>query len=115
MSRRSDQTPPVAFEPLRRNLEHWRQSRVPGRPMPDHLWKAAARLAREHGVSKTAFALRLDCYRLKERLEASRRKPRGSRGRDVPAFLEVPLGRVGSLFDLAREESRFDGRHRSTE
>ena len=52
---------------VRRDFERWRSSRSRGRQIPDRLWAAAAVLAREHGVSKTASTLGLDYYSLKKR------------------------------------------------
>ena len=91
MSRQSESFAPVTFRPVLRDLERWRRSRVPGGRIPDELWKAAVRLAGEHGVSKTAIVLRLDYYSLKDRLEAFGRESGERRGRRAPAFVEVPL------------------------
>jgi hypothetical protein len=54
------------------------------------LWDAAAEAAREYGVSKVAGTLRLDYYKLKERLESAPELsgPEASNG---GGFLEVPL------------------------
>ena len=40
-------------------------------PVPDALWRAAAEVAGEIGVSRTARILRLDYYTLKRHLESS--------------------------------------------
>jgi len=40
-----------------------------GLRMPEALWKAAARLARAHGLSPVAKALGLDYYSLKKRTD----------------------------------------------
>jgi hypothetical protein len=45
----------------------------------------AARLAKAHGVSRTAAALGLDYYRLKERAETAVSEPQSS----SPAFVEL--------------------------
>jgi hypothetical protein len=58
-------------ERVRRQLEQWRRRRDRGRRIPEPLWKAVVKLARGHGVSKTALALRLDYYAIKKRLEAA--------------------------------------------
>lgn len=47
----------------------WRDQRTPGTRIPQPLWEIAVRLAKTHGVSRTAAALRLDYYSLKQRAE----------------------------------------------
>jgi hypothetical protein len=60
-------------------------------PIPDSLWVAAAELAREHGVFRTAKVLRLEYGKLK-RLAASKemvRKGARRRAESAPAFFEL--------------------------
>jgi hypothetical protein len=113
MNRRSDpfaQTSP--FDPVRRDLERWRRGRTPGSRIPEPLWKAAIRLARVHGVSRTAIALRLDYYTLKDRLgSAGPGAPRSTAPRvGGPTFLEVPLGlplqAPGCVLELEADRER---------
>jgi|SRR6185437_2749205 len=49
-------------------FEQWRERRVPGARIPGSLWKSAVKLARRHGVSCVATALKLDYYTLQRRL-----------------------------------------------
>ena len=49
------------------------------------LWAMAIRLAKAHGVSRTAAVLGLDYYRLKKRAEAAASEPQSS----GPAFVEL--------------------------
>jgi hypothetical protein len=63
----------------------WRGQRKPGGRIPQALWAMATRLAKAHGVSRTAAALGLDYYRLKERAEAATGEPQSS----GPAFVEL--------------------------
>ena len=94
MSRRYDQIPLHTFEPVLGDLARWRRGPRRGRRIPENLWRAAVQLARKHGVSKTALTLHLDYHGLKDRLEASGRKPAGprTRRRAGPAFIELPFG-----------------------
>jgi hypothetical protein len=46
-------------------FQAWRGQRKAGGRIPEALWTMAARLAKTHGVSRTAAALGLDYYRLK--------------------------------------------------
>ena len=77
---------------VRRQFERWRGSRKRGTRIPEALWRAAAEAAREHGVSKTAQALRLDYYALKKRVESvAEKRPAVAPSSEVK-FLEIPLG-----------------------
>src|SRR5947207_2037933 len=69
----------------RSRFQAWRGQRKPGGRIPRVLWAMATRLAAAHGVSRTAAALGLDYYRLKERAEADASEPRSS----GPAFVEL--------------------------
>ena len=55
----------------RNRFQAWRQRRKGRGRIPDALWMLAVRLARVHGVSRTAMALALDYYSLKNRAEAA--------------------------------------------
>ena len=59
--------------------------RSAGGRIPQPLWAMATRLAKAHGVSRTAAVLGLDYYRLKELAEAAAGEPRSS----GPAFVEL--------------------------
>ncbi len=48
----------------RSRFQAWRAHRKPGGLIPQPLWAMATRLAKVHGVSRTAAALGLDYYRL---------------------------------------------------
>jgi hypothetical protein len=66
-------------------FQAWRGQRKPGGRIPQALWAMATRLAKSHGVSRTAAILGLDYYRLKKRAEATASEPRSS----GPAFVEL--------------------------
>ncbi len=70
MSSNSKQAITLDFEGVRERIDRWRQGRAAGRPMPAELWEAAANVAREQGVSRTARALGLDYKNLKSRAQA---------------------------------------------
>jgi hypothetical protein len=82
-------------EPLRQQIQHWRQTRTKRSPMPEPLWQAAVGLAREHGVYAAAQALGLSYDTLRRRAEAvgvSRRVRRDRRPSRKPraTFVELP-------------------------
>ena len=66
-------------------FQAWRGERKAGGRIPQALWATATRLAKAHGVSRTAAVLGLDDYRLKERAEAAASEPQSS----GPAFVEL--------------------------
>ena len=70
----------------RLRFQAWRGQRKPGDPIPQSLWAIAIRLAKAHGVSRTAAVLHLDYYRLKNRAAAAPASEPRSRG---PAFVEL--------------------------
>ena len=77
---------------LSQRLER-RRKRHKGR-LPERLWAAAVELARECGVNPISRSLRLDYYRLKRRLEASRASAEPERNETNPTFVEIELPSV---------------------
>ena len=69
----------------RSRLQAWRAQRKPGGRIPQPLWELAIRLAKAHGVSRTAAVLRLDYYRLKKLADPAPGEPQSS----GPAFVEL--------------------------
>jgi hypothetical protein len=72
---------------LAQRLKAWRRTRTRGQRIPEELWKAAADLARVHGLNPTAVALKLDYYGLQRRFSGGRGQ-RKRRVRPSP-FVEV--------------------------
>ena len=79
---------PPQLHPLVQRLKAWRATRPPGQRIPEDLWKAAADLARVHGLNPTAAALKLSYYDLQRRVSGAR-VPR--RRRRVPPVSFVQL------------------------
>lgn len=77
--------PPVLARAQGR-FRDWRRKRTIGARIPEPLWKLAVKLAIAHGVCRTASALGLDYYSLKQRLEAAA----GRQPATEPAFVELP-------------------------
>ena len=90
---------PKDLAQARSRFEAWRERRQGGRRIPQPLWHLAVQLASQHGVSRTATALGLDYYSLKQRVEAAGQQPPSR----CPAFVELPapvvVGRQ-ALFEL---------------
>jgi hypothetical protein len=60
---------PADLENARRRLEQWRQGHQAPTPLPESLWAQAVKLAGRYGVSRTARALGVGYYSLKDRVE----------------------------------------------
>lgn len=84
---------PVDLERTRQRFERWRGTRKHRSRIPGSLWAAAAKMAKRHGINRTAKALRVGYYSLKERAdeaEACSAEP----GSDAkPTFLELAAPR----------------------
>jgi hypothetical protein len=79
------------IEPLRQQVEAWRQSRAPGQRMPESLWEAATELAKEFGVSPVQRVLRVDYRGLEYRVTGVNKSK--SAKAPLPAkttFVELP-------------------------
>jgi hypothetical protein len=62
---------PRGMRRIYQRFAHWRGAHPGVRlPIPPRLWKAAAQVAREHGVCQTAQVLRLEYGKLKRMAEA---------------------------------------------
>jgi hypothetical protein len=80
-------------EPLRKQIERWRQTRTRRSAMPEALWGAAAELAREHGAYAAAQALQLSYASLRTRAGAAgvdRGRRRARRESAQVTFVELP-------------------------
>ena len=70
----------------RSRFQAWRGERKLGERIPQSLWDLAVRLAKLHGVSRTATALGLDYYGLQRRIGSAAAATQSSN----PAFVELP-------------------------
>lgn len=97
---------------MRERLEGWRETRD-RRAIPEGLWTAAVQLAAEHGIHRTARALRLNSQSLRRRVEAT--VGHGSPGKEAAAsFWELapPSARVraSGVGECIVEVEAADGR-----
>ena len=76
-------------EPVRSQLQGWRQTRKYRERIPESLWQAMAELARAFGVSRVCQALRIEYYALKARVQGGE-PPRRSSDNQA-AFIELPV------------------------
>src|SRR6202030_1969510 len=88
----------------RSRFQAWRQRGAGGRRTPPALWDLAVRLAKIHGVSRTALALGVNYHGLKKRTEAALSAAAGSQPpANGPAFVELAVPAVigkQCLFEL---------------
>ena len=91
---------PADLERLRQRFERWRGTHRARSRISDSLWAAAANLAGSYGICRTAKALRVDYYSLKERFE---QESAGTRGLPPEKFLELPSPSTASLGECTME------------
>ena len=97
-------------EQLRRRFEEFRRTHAVRSRLPEELWAAAAKLARQDGVETTARALDVDRPSLKKwmdrfelgvppkgRKPSGRRQP-GRKDQAAPAFVELLAETTGRAF-----------------
>ncbi len=82
---------PARLVSLRGRFEEWRRTRKVRSRIPEPLWDSAVRLAKKHGLHRTAKALRVNYYALKERAE----------GEVASGVRDVPEGDAAMFLELA--------------
>ncbi len=70
-------------------FESWRKTKKHREPIPAHLWKSAAILARDHPTSHIAKVLGLNYSDLKSRIEKLNRNHRAQNQKSALRFLEI--------------------------
>ena len=74
--------PPAEVLEVQRDFDVWRSAHARRTPFPDALWAAAAKVATQYGIYRTAKLLRLDSSALKRKLPGAGPTP------PPPAFVE---------------------------
>jgi len=104
MSAKGSRGVPVQLKRIQRRLEHWRRTRRGRVRIPEGLWGLAVQAAGTCGLNRTARALGLDYYSLKQRVEAAgcqTERQATRRGSKVPVaatFVELaPLAGAAKL------------------
>src|SRR5229473_1457295 len=82
------------FEQVQHRFDVWRKTRKRCSPIPESLWSSAVELAREHGLHRTARALRLNYYSLKKRFRWIADAPDSSQ-REATFVEFLPPGAAG--------------------
>ena len=68
-----------SLEEISARFKRWRETRVRGQRIPQHLWSEVVELARKHGVEAVAVALRVNVDRLKARLRQTHDRVQGTK------------------------------------
>lgn len=101
---RTDKRSPEALGELGRRMDEWRRTRGKPGPMPEALWRAAAKLAEKQGLNRVAAPLRLNYYSLKRWVEGGGDRRR-SAAPSSAAFIEVrapAAAPAGSVLELEK-------------
>jgi hypothetical protein len=100
MSRRGTRGLPADLERLRQRFERWRATHRTHARISDSLWAAAAKLAGNYGICRTAKTLRVNYYALKKRAaQTSADAP----GLPPGEFWELPPPSAASLGECTVE------------
>ena len=86
METRKTETIPAEMEELRQHFESWRNTHAHRSRIPETLWTSAVKLARQHGLARTAKALHLDYTKLKALVSGN---SSAKRKEVSPAFVEL--------------------------
>lgn len=97
---------PLGIAKVYRRLQRWRKIRRGRAPIPNRLWAAAAAVAREHGVNRTAKVLHLEFKKLKGFVESEQSRRRIVTGR--PQFVELMASAGAGVSECVVE---LEGRH----
>ena len=91
---------PMGMEKVHGRFERWRNSHTGRKPIPESLWKAAAKVAREHGIFRTSKVLRLDFNKLKHRVHSTGGNAGAVAG---PTFVELLAAESAGLSECVME------------
>ena len=102
---------PAGMQRVYRRFERWRKSHRGRLPIPAPLWAAAAEVAREYGLFRTAKTLRLEHNKLKRMMASA--NPAVRRAPAPPAgFLELVAPRAASPTECVIELEGSRGKMR---
>jgi hypothetical protein len=80
---------PAEMREAQQRFAEWRHSQSGRKPLPESLWALAATTARQHGVFRTAQALRLDYAKLKQLTPPTSSPKAKPRSVQKAAFVEL--------------------------
>jgi len=85
---------PIALSEARQQLDHWRSQQPNKRTrLPKEFWQQAVALAAEHGLNRTARALKVKYASLKKHLDQAS-TDEGDSAKPQPEFIELLPGTI---------------------
>ena len=94
---------PARLERTRQRFERWRETRKVRSRIPESLWTSAVKMARAYGINRTARALRVNYYALKERLETESSSSDSSEKSTSSTFVELTAPAIASTCECLLE------------
>jgi len=94
---------PARLERTRQRFDRWRKTRKVRSRIPESLWSSAVKMARTYGINRTAKALRVDYYSLKERVDNQASSSRVSKKDMSATFIELAAPAVASTCECLLE------------
>ena len=94
---------PARLERTRQRFERWRETRKVRSRIPESLWTSAVKMARAYGINRTARALRVDYYSLKERVESEASSSSASERSTSSTFVELTAPAIASTCECLVE------------
>ena len=94
---------PARLERTRQRFERWRETRKARSRIPESLWTSAVKMARAYGINRTARALRVDYYSLKERVESEASSSGSSDRGTSSTFVELTAPAIASTCECLLE------------
>ena len=100
---------PARLERTRQRFDRWRNTRKVRSRIPESLWSSAVRMASTYGINRTAQALRVDYYSLKERVENKASSSRASKKDTSATFVELAGPAIASTCECLLELENVAG------
>ena len=94
---------PARLERTRQRFDHWRETRKVRSRIPESLWTSAVKMARAYGINRTARALRVDYYSLKERVESEASSSGVCKRNTSSTFVELAAPAIASTCECLLE------------
>ena len=94
---------PARLERTRQRFDRWRETRKVRSRIPESLWTSAVKMARAYGINRTARALRVDYYSLKERVEGEASSSGVSKKNTSSTFVELAVPAIASTCECLLE------------
>jgi hypothetical protein len=102
-ARKTTRNLPARLERTRQRFDRWRETRKVRSRIPESLWASAVKMARAYGINRTARALRVDYYSLKERVESEVSSSGVPKKNTSSTFVELAVPAIASTCECLLE------------